>query len=96
MQVEEALRRNFPDFDVVQFLGEGPLEEQLKVFATATMIIAPHGAGLSNMSVCPPHTAVLEIGPVTCPSCYLNLSVKVRQKESRFLGIAVASSLRQG
>lgn len=41
------------------------------------MIVAPHGAGLSNMVVSPLHTPVLEIGPGICPTCFLQLALKV-------------------
>lgn len=63
---------------MVEFLGQGSMTSQLELFSKATMIIAPHGAGLTNMVVSPLHTPVLEIGPPACPSCYLHLALKVR------------------
>lgn len=77
-QVREALKHNFPAFDVVEFLGTGPIRSQLETFATASVVVAPHGAGLSNIIVSRLHTPILEIGPITCPPCFLNLAVKVR------------------
>ena len=62
-QVRGALEENFKDFEVVEFVGNGTMLSQLQTFATASVIVAPHGAGLSNMVVSPPHTPVLEIGP---------------------------------
>lgn len=62
-QVREALRQNFPSFDVVEFFGNGTTLAQLEMFATASIIVAPHGAGLSNVVVSPLHTPVLEIAP---------------------------------
>lgn len=78
LQIEEALTKNFPDHNVVQFLGTASVRDQLNLFSRAAMIIAPHGAGLSNMIVSPLHTPVLEIGPPGCSVCYLHLSLKVR------------------
>ncbi|CAB1118775.1 unnamed protein product [Ectocarpus sp. CCAP 1310/34] len=76
-EVKEALKTNFPSFSVVEFFGTGSVRDQLKTFATAAMIIAPHGAGLANMIVAPLHTPVLEIGALACPACFLRLALKV-------------------
>ena len=76
-EIREALKRNFPAYDVVEFLGKGPILEQLQEFATASLIVAPHGAGLANMIVSPLHTPVLEIGPPGCSICYMHLAIKV-------------------
>lgn len=78
-QVRNALQDAFPEFDVVEFLGDGSILSQLETFATASMVVGPHGAGFSNIVVSPLHTPVLEIGPIQCPTCYLNLAVKVRR-----------------
>ena len=82
-QVRDALKQEFPSHDVVEFVGTGPIPAQLKTFATASLIVAPHGAGLSNMVVSPLHTPVLEIGPLGCPSCYTHLAIKVTS-DARF------------
>lgn len=47
------------------------------MFATSSIVVAPHGAGLSNTIVSPLHTPILEIAPLACPLCYMNLSLKV-------------------
>ncbi|CAN0093455.1 unnamed protein product, partial [Ectocarpus fasciculatus] len=73
-EVKEALKINFPSFDVVEFFGRGSVRDQLKTFATAAMIIAPHGAGLASIIVAPLHTPVLEIGALACPPCFLRLA----------------------
>ena len=62
-QVRDALALNFPSFDVFEFTGNGTTLEQLQTFATAAVVVAPHGAGLSNTIVSPLHTPVLEIAP---------------------------------
>lgn len=84
-QVREALQAHFPAHDIVEFFGKEPVREQLQLFAQATMIVAPHGAGLSNMVVSPLHTPVLEIGPPRCPSCYLQLALKLQHIFARHL-----------
>lgn len=76
-KVRDALKQEFPSYDVKQFLGTGPIMSQLKLFATASLIVGPHGAGLSNIVVSPLHTPVLEIGPADCTTCYVHLAVKV-------------------
>ncbi|CBN75965.1 conserved unknown protein [Ectocarpus siliculosus] len=85
-EVKEALERNFPSFDVVEFFGTGSVRDQLETFATAAMIIAPHGAGLANMMVAPLHTPVLEIGTLACPPCFLRLALKLHHIYARHPG----------
>ncbi|CAM9240764.1 unnamed protein product [Ectocarpus sp. 12 AP-2014] len=85
-EVREALAQNFPDFDVVEFEGIEHIRAQLGMFATASMIVGPHGAGLSNMVVSPLHTMVLEIGPIDCPACYVNLAIKLQHIYARHTG----------
>ena len=41
---------------------EAPLREHIEVFNRAAVVIAPHGAGLSNLIFCREGTAVVEIG----------------------------------
>lgn len=42
-------------------LGGMPVAEQVRLFAEATHIVAPHGAGLANLVFCRPGTAVCEL-----------------------------------
>ncbi|CAM9769579.1 unnamed protein product [Ectocarpus sp. 6 AP-2014] len=74
--VREALKLNFPEFRVVEFSGADSIRSQLKIFATASVIVGPHGAGLANMIASPLRTPILEIAPTNCPSCFLTLAVK--------------------
>ncbi|CAM9445961.1 unnamed protein product [Ectocarpus fasciculatus] len=85
-EVKEALKINFPSFDLVEFLGTGSAQDQLETFANAAMIIAPHGAGLVNMIVAPLHTPVLEIAPLSCPPCFLRLALKLHHVYARHPG----------
>ncbi|CBJ29237.1 conserved unknown protein [Ectocarpus siliculosus] len=85
-KVREALKEEFPTFDIVEFLGIGSIMSQLKLFATASLIVAPHGAGLSNMVVSSLHTPVLEIGPPICAACFMHLAVKLQHIYARHPG----------
>ncbi|CAM9968750.1 unnamed protein product, partial [Pylaiella littoralis] len=85
-QVRDALKQEFPAYDVVEFLGTGPIVRQLHLFATASLIVAPHGAGLSNMIVSPLHTPVLEIGSLDCPTCFMELALKLHHVYARHPG----------
>lgn len=78
LQVREALKVQFPTHEVVEIVSHGSVPEQLEVFATASIIVAPHTAALSSMIVSPLHTPVLEIGPPGCSSGYMQLAIKVR------------------
>eukprot|EP00903_Cladosiphon_okamuranus_P015446 g14266.t1 len=85
-EVREALEDNFPDYDVVEFFGTGSVQTQFEAFTSASLIVAPHGAGLSNTIVAPLHTAVLEIAPIQCPPCFLRLTLKLHHIYARHTG----------
>ena len=76
-QVRAALQQSFPSFEIVEFTGDGTIVSQLEAFATASVVVGPHGAGLSNIVVSSLHTPVLEIGPISCSTCFLHLAIKV-------------------
>lgn len=38
-----------------------PLNKQIRLFNSAEVIVAPHGAGLANLVFCKPHTKVIEL-----------------------------------
>eukprot|EP00752_Nemacystus_decipiens_P004611 g4210.t1 len=82
-QVRDALQQEFPAYDVVEFFGVGPIVSQLELFATAALVVAPHGAGLSNIMVSPRHTPVLEIAPPACTACYVHLALKLQHIYAR-------------
>ncbi len=43
--------------------GRMPIHEQLRLFASAAVIVAPHGGSLTNLIAAPPGTAVVEVVP---------------------------------
>jgi capsular polysaccharide biosynthesis protein len=49
-------------FEIHQ-LGNKSTEEQIRLFASANFVVAPHGAGLANLIYCAPGTKVLEFFP---------------------------------
>jgi capsular polysaccharide biosynthesis protein len=46
---------------VVAYLEEMSVAEQIRLFHSARIIIAPHGAGLTNVMFCEPNAAVIEL-----------------------------------
>lgn len=55
--------------------GKLSVDQQVSAFAGAKVIVAPHGAGLSNIVYCEPGTAVYELHPSHyVKSCYYWLS----------------------
>jgi len=64
--IVSALRRALndgamPSVDVVEVLGSEPYLEQVKLFRSAAVVLAPHGAALTSMLHCAPGAAVFEI-----------------------------------
>ena len=71
-QIEEILARH--GFRKV-FLERLPILEQFSLFSTASHIIAPHGAGLSNLAFSSKGTKVLELFATgSLNACYWTLS----------------------
>ncbi|CAM9847789.1 unnamed protein product [Ectocarpus sp. 4 AP-2014] len=92
-QIRKALQTQFPKYDVVESFSDGPALQQLHTFAVASLIVAPHTAGLSAMIVSPLNTPVLEIGPPRCSSGYMHLAVKLQHVYARHLGFSDTKSV---
>jgi hypothetical protein len=67
--------------------GGGSLREQLQSFANASVIVAAHGAGLSNILVMPPGGLVVELMPMLphVNLCYMDLAIKLRIRHTAVL-----------
>ena len=65
-------------WDVVVHTGKGTFIEQLNTFASASIAVGPHGAGLSNIMVMQAGGTILEFLPVQGPNqmnvCYMTLA----------------------
>ena len=62
-------------------LGEMPVAEQLRAFAEARVVVAAHGAALTNIVFTPPESAMIEIFPDDFYfDCYQELAKKIGVK----------------
>ena len=57
--------------------GQLSFIEQVRLFRDAEVIVAPHGAALSNLVFCQPGTKVLEFQQLKLDSCFFRLSRRV-------------------
>jgi capsular polysaccharide biosynthesis protein len=65
------------------------LADQIGLFAEAEAIVAPHGAGLTNLAWCPPKTKVVEIfSPLYVNLCYWAMSSLTQADYYYLLGSA--------
>jgi len=64
---EPGLMANLADrgFEMVD-PGSLPVTEQIRAFAEASLIVAPHGAALANLTFASPGAAVVELFPAGC------------------------------
>jgi hypothetical protein len=62
-------------------------QQQVDLFAAARIVVAPHGAGLSNLAFCKPGTRVIEIFPPNeAPPCYWAISAQCGLTYHYFMG----------
>jgi len=74
----ELLKTKRPDLEWLVFESQ-PFMEAVDLFSRAQMIVAPHGAGLTNMLFAPPNTRVIELMPTKNPNlCYYHLAALLR------------------
>lgn len=56
-------------------LEEMSMDEQIRLFNDAKVVVAPHGAGMSNITFCKPGTSIVEIfTPNWIKDCYWRIS----------------------
>lgn len=71
------------------------IEEQVEIFKKASFVVAPHGAGLTNLLYCSPGTKVLEIfDPTAVRRCYRSLSSSLDLSYACYLGDHVDIALK--
>ncbi|MCG9886985.1 MAG: glycosyltransferase family 61 protein [Cyanobacteria bacterium] len=64
-----------------------PLTQQIAMMAQAEVIVAPHGAGLTNIAFCRPGTIVLEIcSPVYAPHYFWELAACAQVRHYHLIG----------
>ena len=72
---DASIRRVINEDEIIEFLknigfeiislAKMPFVEQIKIFSRAKVVIAPHGAGLTNIVFAPPNTTIIEMFPET-------------------------------
>jgi capsular polysaccharide biosynthesis protein len=74
-----------------------PVAEQIKLFSSAEVIIAPHGAGLVNLTFCHPGTKILEIfSPTYITPLYWVISSFSNLNYYSYIGQTDPNQLAQG
>jgi hypothetical protein len=70
----DLLRLKRPDLEWLIF-DKQPFDDAVAMFSRTQIIVAPHGAGLTNMFFSPPGTKIVEIMPCDNPNlCYHHLA----------------------
>jgi hypothetical protein len=65
-----------------------PVAEQIRLFASAEMIVGPHGAGLTNLIFCKPGTKVIELfSPNHMHTCYPVISSHMGLEHYYLVGV---------
>lgn len=83
-EIEEHLR--LAGFKTVT-LEQLSFREQVGLFASASVVVAPHGAGLSNLVFAQPSTKVIElVGPSFINHCYQKLAGAMRLRYVEIVG----------
>lgn len=91
---EEEVMENLAQFGFKKVILTGmSVKEQRDLFHSAEFIVAPHGAGLTNIVFCRKGTGVLEIFPPTYVNpCYWELSDNLGLDYYYFLGEGICPS----
>lgn len=74
----KLLKKKRPDLEWFVFDSQ-PFMEAVALFSRTQIVVAPHGAGLTNMLFSPPNTRVIEIMPTQNPNlCYYHLAALLK------------------
>ena len=78
-QLVSALNASFSACRVDVHTGEESVVEQLHMFRRATVVVAPHGAGLANLMACRARTLVMEFMTAgrDVNICYMSMALKL-------------------
>ena len=78
--VLDMLKRIFPSIDWIVF-DVLPFSDTVELFSSASIIVAPHGAGLTNMLFSDSGINIIEFMPLQNPNpCYWHLSELMKNK----------------
>ena len=79
-EIVTKFRKSFKGYNVLVHTGHESVENQLILFRSSDVIIAPHGAGLSNIVVCRQHTLIFELlTDKPMPNlCYTGIALKLK------------------
>lgn len=76
-------------FQIIQ-LEKLSVSDQARLFASADVIVSPHGASLTNLVFCSPGTKVIELfSPIAVLSLYWHISCSMRLDYYYLIGTAV-------
>ena len=79
-----------------QTLNQGSVSEQLAQLATASTVIAPHGAAMANLLAATPETTVLElVNPAYQPSYFDGLIQRRQLRHQRLEAAATPLPLQE-
>ncbi len=89
------IAKTFSTCEVHVHTGDGDLISQLVLFRSATVVVAPHGAGLVNIIVCRENTLIFEllVSGKHVNLCYMSMACKLRL---RYTAMTVAGSTQDG
>ena len=74
--------------------GALTLTEQIRVFREASVVVGPHGAGLTNIVFCEPGTIVYELVPDHYPNiCFGNLALICGLRTGRIVSLATEMAI---
>lgn len=86
-EAELASRLSRHGFRAVE-LETMPVAEQIRLFASADIVIGPHGAGLTNLIFCKPGTKVIELfSPNHMHTCYPVISSHMDLEHYYLVGV---------
>ena len=79
-EIINHLKKNYSNIEWIIFESLSMLET-IKLFNVASFVIAPHGAGLTNMLFCRDSTRIIEFMPFSDPNeCYNHLAQMLNHK----------------